>query len=49
MYNDVEEMPSPHDTTPLTPFTHSISDLDSETATGYSGGTNPQRDLAQLQ
>ena len=50
MYDNVEETPTPHHTTPLdtTPTTHSIPELDSETTTGYSKDANPQRDLAQL-
>ena len=48
MYNDAEEMPTTHDTTPLdaTPYVYSILDLDGETATEYSKNTHPQRDLA---
>ena len=51
MYNDTEEMATPHNTTHLdiTPTTHSIPDLSSETATGYSEDTYPKRDLVQLQ
>ena len=50
-YNEAEETPVPHDTTPLetTPTRHSILELDSETTSEYSADTNPQRDLAQLQ
>ena len=42
MYDSTEEMPAPHDTTPLdtAPTTHSIPDLHSETAAGYSEDTN---------
>ena len=49
MYDDAEEMPTPNDTAPLdtTPTTHSIPDLDSETAARYSEDTYPQRDLVQ--
>ena len=51
MCNNAEEMPCPHDTAPLdtSPATHSILDLDSETAAGYSEDTNHQKYLAQLQ
>ena len=50
MYDDTKEMPDHHDTTPLdtTQTPNSIPDLDSETVTGYSENTNPQRDLVQL-
>ena len=51
MYDDAKEMSTHHNTTPLdtTLSTHSITDLDSETAAEYSQDTNPQRDLVQLQ
>ena len=51
MYGDAEEIPAPHNTTPLetTSTTHSILKLDSETTTKYSEDISPQRDLAWLQ
>ena len=51
MYDDAKEIPTPNNTATLdtTSTTHSIPDLDSETAIGYSENTNPQMDLALLQ
>ena len=51
IYDDADKMPAPHDTDPLdtTPTTHSILDLDSKTAAGYSEDNNPQSALVQLQ
>ena len=51
MYDDIQEMLAPHDTTSLdnTPTTHSRLKLDSATTAKYNEDTNPQIDLAQLQ
>ena len=51
MYDDTEEIPILHKTTPLdiTPSIHSISDLVGETTNEHSEYTHPQRDLGHLQ
>ena len=51
MYDDAEDIPAPHNTTPVgnTPPSHSILELDNEITTKYSKDTNPQRGLLQLQ
>ena len=51
MYNDAEDTPDHHNTTPLesTAPTHNLVELDSEKTAEYSKDTNPQSDLVKLQ